>query len=229
MILHNSQNSKTFSKAIFFGGALIATLLVGGCDKKEAATDANANTETTEVVTTSTTADTATTEVVSESSVATDTAPLADKDTTLAQLSSDTLNNMVFIPLIDSGELTDEQKTCLEARDKNLGMAESQAYFESKLTKEELDELNTFYSSDIGKKLLAYGNEQLKTLNGQEVSNPLPAPSEDEMAQMQAFMQSPTGQKYLALNNAEGEDSMYSALNPIIEAELQRCNIDLNQ
>ncbi|WP_230661640.1 DUF2059 domain-containing protein [Psychrobacter sp. I-STPA10] len=226
--------AKPTTKVAFTTVALVTVLLIGGCDKKESTTDTTTDTATvTETTEAATTAPTTTDTTVNENNdnVATPepAAPATGVDTTLAQLSSDTLNNMVFEPLINSGQLTAEQKACLEARDKNIGLAESQAYFESKLTKEELDKLNAFYSSDVGKKLIIYGNEQLQTLNGQQVTNPLPAPSEQEMAEMQQFMQSPVGQKYMALNNAEGAGSMYEALNPTIQAELSRCNINMNQ
>ena len=223
MTLYNPHSSKSFSKVALVSTALAAALFISGCNKNE----------TTESTETKTAVDAATTSTASETATPTQTTATNDaavqpttEYSTLAQLSSDTLNNMVFEPLINSGQLTDEQKSCLEARDKNIGIAEADAYFKSKLTKEELDELNTFYSSDIGKKLIVYGNEQLQVMNGLEVTNPMPAPSEAEMAEMQQFMQSPVGQKYMALNNAEGEGSMYESLNPVIEAELSRCNIE---
>ena len=223
MTLYHSDSSNSFSKVALAGTALAAALLISGCNK-------NDNTETNAAVSeTETAVEAPASEEKAEAVTAAPTEAVSTATaqySTLAQLSSDTLNNMVFEPLINSGQLTDEQKSCLEDRDKNIGIAEADAYFKSKLSKEELDELNAFYSSDIGKKLIVYGNEQLQIMSGQEVANPMPAPSEAEMAEMQQFMQSEVGQKYMQLNNAEGEGSMYEKLNPIIEAELARCEIE---
>ena len=227
MTLYHSDSSNSFSKVALAGTALAAALLISGCNKHDN-TETNAAVSETETAVEAPAAEEkveAVTAAPTEAegvNVSTTTAQYS----TLAQLSSDTLNNMVFEPLINSGQLSDEQKSCLEARDKNIGIAEADAYFKSKLSKEELDELNAFYSSDIGKKLIIYGNEQLQIMSGQEVANPMPAPSEAEMAEMQQFMQSEVGQKYMQLNNAEGEGSMYEKLNPVIEAELARCEIE---
>lgn len=221
-------SSSPIFKASLLSGTIITALFIGGCNKNDTATD-TADADTTNsaavdsVATDADAADDTTTPVASSPSVVT---PAEPQYSTLAQLSSDSFNNMVFVPLINSGSLTAEQKSCLQARDKNIGLAESQTFFESKFTKAELNELNEFYESPVGKKLIAYGNEQLRTMNGLEVKTPMADPSEQEIAEMQKFMQSPVGQKYMALNNAEGEGSMYEALGPTIKAELSRCNIE---
>ena len=223
--------------------ALASALFIGGCDKKDTTADTTGTPA--ETVAPTTTAD-ATTQTTADTSVAvTDSdsdatniapatvQPTATADTqqysTLAHISADTLDSMVFEQLLNSDNLTAEQKTCLKARDKNIGLAESQTYFAGKLTPKEMNDLNTFYDSKVGKKLIVYGDEQLRTMNGMPVKNPMPAPTEQEIAEMKAFMESPVGQKYMAINNAEGKGSMYEALKPTINAELSRCHIDLIQ
>ena len=218
-----SLTSKLFRVSLV-SGALMTALLTGGCNKNTA-TDDQATTTDSAVVDTD-----ATVSTTSDSADSATTAPAAQpaeqQYSTLAHLSSDTFNNMLFVPLINSGSLTPEQKSCLEARDPNIGLAESQAFFESKFTEAELNELNEFYESPVGMKLIEYGNEQLRVMNGLEVESPMGEPTAEESAEMQRFMQSPVGQKYMAMNNAEGEGSMLEALRPTITGELSRCNIE---
>ena len=48
------------------------------------------------------------------------------------------------------------------------------------------------------------------------------------MTEIQTFMESPLGAKYMKINNAEGEGSAMEVLNVPIEAEFERCNVDLD-
>lgn len=185
---------------------MAAVLSIVGCNKTDKAAD-SANIKTT-TATSPTTED-----------------PEVFLMTTLALA---TVNDMFFDPLIQSEELSAEQKTCLNARDKNLGATEIQAYYNSNFTPAELQELNEFYASDTGEKMLAYGNEQMRMMNGEEISNPMSAPSEDEMIKLQEFMQSPLGVKNMQLNNAEGAGSVMETLTPTINAEFKRCHINLD-
>ena len=149
-------------------------------------------------------------------------------DLVMTKITLDTVDKILFVPLINSGDLSAEQVTCLEARDKNLGKAEVDEFYNSKFSVVELQELDTFYTSEIGEKLLAFGSQQLQMMNGEQIANPIPEPSEAEMTEIQAFMQSPVGAKYMQINNAEGAGSAMEILNTPIEAELKRCNIDMD-
>lgn len=196
----------TLYKAFLISCSMAAVLSIVGCNKTDKAAD-SANIKTT-TATSPTTED-----------------PEVFLMTTLALA---TVNDMFFDPLIQSEELSAEQKTCLNARDKNLGATEIQAYYNSNFTPAELQELNEFYASDTGEKMLAYGNEQMRMMNGEEISNPMSAPSEDEMIKLQEFMQSPLGVKNMQLNNAEGAGSVMETLTPTINAEFKRCHINLD-
>ncbi|WP_131668923.1 DUF2059 domain-containing protein [Psychrobacter pygoscelis] len=217
-----SLTSKLFRVSLV-SGVLMTALLTGGCNKNTATDDQATTTDSTGVDTDATVGTTSDSDSATTTPVA---QPAEPQYSTLAHLSSDTFNNMLFVPLINSGSLTPEQKSCLEARDPNIGLAESQAFFESKFTEAELNELNEFYESPVGMKLIEYGNEQLRVMNGLEVEKPMGEPTAEESAEMQKFMQSPVGQKYMAMNNAEGEGSMLEALRPTITGELSRCNIE---
>ena len=149
-------------------------------------------------------------------------------DLVMTKITLDTVDKILFVPLINSGDLSAEQVTCLEARDKNLGKAEVDEFYKSQFSVVELQELDTFYTSEIGEKLLAFGSQQLQMMNGEQIANPIPEPSEAEMTEIQAFMQSPVGAKYMQINNAEGAGSAMEILNTPIEAELKRCNIDMD-
>ncbi len=149
-------------------------------------------------------------------------------DLVMTKITLDTVDKILFVPLINSGDLSAKQVTCLEARDKNLGKAEVDEFYKSQFSVVELQELDTFYTSEIGEKLLAFGSQQLQMMNGEQIANPIPEPSEAEMTEIQAFMQSPVGAKYMQINNAEGAGSAMEILNTPIEAELKRCNIDMD-
>ena len=196
----------TICKATLIGCSMAAILFSAGCNKTEVAADTPSIEPTT-----------ATSTEIEE--------PEFFLMTTLALAA---VNDMFFDPLIQSEELSAEQKTCLNARDKNLGKAEIQAYYKSNFTEAELQELNEFYASDAGEKMLAYGNEQMRMMNGEKITNPMSAPSEEEMITFQEFLQSPLGVKNMQLNNAEGAGSVMETLAPTINAEFERCHINLD-
>ncbi len=206
-------STKNLVTQVSLGFSLAAALLVAGCN------------------------DTATTEATDSNEVAVVDAKDSDANVNTALTSSDelvmttitldTVDQMLFVPLLTNGELTQEQVSCLEARDKDLGKAEVDAFYKSKFTDAELESLNEFYASEVGQKLLAFGSEQLLIMNGEEVANPMADPTPEEMAEIQTFMQSPLGAKYMEINNAEGEGSAMEVINEPLNAEFKRCNIDI--
>jgi hypothetical protein len=145
----------------------------------------------------------------------------------MTTITLDTVDQMLFVPLLTNGELSQEQVSCLEARDKDLGKSEVDAFYKSKFSDAELASLNEFYASDVGQKLLDFGNEQLLIMNGQQVAEPMPDPTPEEMAEIQTFMESPLGVKYMEVNNTEGAGSAMEVINAPINAEFKRCNIDI--
>lgn len=226
------------NKTTLITATLMATVMVSGCNKEEAAADAKAapdkavTTETTQTTTTETTnpvssdSSTDTTDTAdTTAAVAQTTALDSNEDLTVARLTSETIDNQLFIPLIESGQITKEQANCLKGRDKNFAVAEAQAFYKSKFSADELKKLNDFYNSPTGKNLIGYGNEQLRAMNGLEIKNPMPAPSEKELNAMKSFMESDLGKKYQQVNNSEGAGSLVEALQPIVDGELKRCNI----
>lgn len=232
------------NKTALITATLMATVMVSGCNKEKAEGDTNAapdkavTTDTTQTTQTTTTETTETTDTVnSDTSInPIDTAnttpavaqtPVLDsnEDLTVARLTSETIDNQLFIPLIESGQITKEQANCLKARDKNFAVAEAQAFYKTKFSADELKKLNEFYKSPTGKNLIGYGNEQLRAMNGLEIKNPMPAPSEKELNAMKSFMESDLGKKYQQVNNSEGPGSLVEALQPIVDGELKRCNI----
>lgn len=212
----------TAAKASFLSCTLAAILFTIGCEKTppatdEAASDANDISDIAVVETTAT----------ATPSTATSSQDSSD-DLVMTTITLDAVNNMLFAPLIKSGGLSAEQVTCLESRDKNLGKTEIDKFYKSQFTDAELKELDKFYISDVGQKLVAFGNEQLLVMNGEEVANPMPPPTEEEIKEIQTFMESPLGEKYTQINNAQGEGSAMEALDAPINAELERCNIDMD-
>lgn len=203
--------SSTMFKSSMLSCTLAALLLTTGCDKTPETSD-----DTTSEASASTAAETSP-----------DTATTQDK-LLMTEMTLDTVNNFVFAPLISSGSLNAEQVSCLESRDKDLGKEEINNFYNTEFTDAELQELEEFYSSDLGKKLIAFGNEQVRIMSGEEVETPMEQPTKEEMAEMQTFMQSPVGAKYMQLNNAQGEGSAMQALSAPIQAEFDRCNVDVD-
>ncbi|MGP4119535.1 DUF2059 domain-containing protein [Psychrobacter aquimaris] len=203
--------SNTVVKSSLLSSTLAALLFMTGCDK------------TPEMVedTTSDASDTAVTQAAPSD---TD----AQNDLVMTTITLDTVNSLLFAPVINSGALSAEQVSCLESRDKNLGKAEVDSFYKSQFTDAELKALDDFYTSDVGKKLIAFGNEQLRVMNGEEVATPMAETTPEEMTEIQTFMESPLGVKYMKINNAEGEGSAMEVLNSPIEAEFKRCNVDLD-
>ena len=204
----------TLSK-ITLGCSLAVAVFITGCNDN---TSTNASTEA---------ADSSEVAVVDTNDANVNTVSAAQDELVMTTITLDTVDQMLFAPLLTNGELTQEQVTCLEARDQDLGKAEVDAFYKSKFTDDELASLNEFYASEVGQKLLAFGNEQLLIMNGQQVATPMPDPTEEEMAQIQTFMQSPLGAKYTEVNNAEGEGSAMEVINQPLNAEFKRCNIDI--
>lgn len=208
-------NKQILSK-VSLGCALAAAVFMTGCND-------TATTETVEGV--DTVNDTA---VVASEDVDTNSSASADSDElVMTTITLDTVDQMLFVPLLTNGELSQEQVSCLEARDKDLGKSEVDAFYESKFSDAELASLNEFYASDVGQKLLDFGNEQLLIMNGQQVAEPMPDPTPEEMAEIQTFMESPLGVKYMEVNNTEGAGSAMEVINAPINAEFKRCNIDI--
>jgi len=206
--------SHTAFRASLLSSTLAALLLITGCDNTPETVD-NVDTTTSEAT------DTAATQVVPSDAVSQD-------DLVMTTITLDTVNSLLFAPIINSGALSEEQVSCLESRDKDLGKAEVDSFYRGQFTDAELKELDSFYTSDVGKKLLAFGNEQLRVMNGEEVATPMADPTPEEMTEIQTFMESPLGVKYMEINNAEGEGSAMEVLNGPIEAEFKRCNVDLD-
>lgn len=204
----------TIAKTSLLSCTLAALLLTAGCDNTSKSAD-DATTDTSDVTAT----DTKATPAASAAS---------QDDLVMTTITLDTVNSLLFTPIISSGALNTEQVSCLEARDKDLGKAEMDAFYKSQFTAAELNELNEFYSSDVGKKLIAFGNEQLRAMNGEEIATPMADPTPEEMTKIQTFMESPLGVKYMKINNAEGEGSAMEVLNVPINAEFERCNVDLD-
>lgn len=204
--------------SISLGCTLAAAVFLSGCND-------TATTESVEGV--DTVNDTAVaTNAATNYEIATS-APADSDELVMTTITLDTIDQMLFVPLLTNGELSQEQMSCLEARDEDLGKSEVDAFYKSKFSDAELASLNEFYASDVGQKLLDFGNEQLLIMNGQQVATPMPDPTPEEMEQIQTFMESPLGVKYMEVNNAEGAGSAMEVINAPLNAEFERCNIDI--
>ena len=204
--------ANTALKTSLLSSTLAALLFMTGCDKTpETADDTTSGASTAEVDTTKQAP-----------------APATQDDLVMTTITLDTVDSLLFAPVINSGALSAEQVSCLESRDKDLGKAEVDRFYKSQFTDAELQELDDFYTSEVGKKLITFGNEQLRVMNGEEIATPLADPTPEEMTEIQTFMESPLGVKYMKINNAEGEGSAMEVLNGPIEAEFERCNVDLD-
>ncbi len=205
--------SHYLSKPLWMGCILTAVLATAGCNK--AATDA-------ETANVDTTAETTTVAAPVAAEPTTNEAPFV-----MTTLGLDAINTMVFTPLVSGDRLSAEEKSCLESRDAKLGQTQLQAFYKDKFSDTELQELDKFYGSSVGKKLLIAGKEEMALRNGEEVANPIAAPTPDEIAKIQTFMQTPVGVKYSQINTAVGEGSALATLEQPVDAEFKRCNIDL--
>ena len=204
--------ANTALKTSLLSSTLAALLFMTGCDKTpETADDTTSGARTAEVDTTKQAP-----------------APATQDDLVMTTITLDTVDSLLFAPVINSGALSAEQVSCLESRDKDLGKAEVDRFYKSQFTDAELQELDDFYTSEVGKKLITFGNEQLRVMNGEEIATPLADPTPEEMTEIQTFMESPLGVKYMKINNAEGEGSAMEVLNGPIEAEFARCKVDLD-
>ena len=208
--------ANTALKTSMLSSTLAVLLFMTGCDKTPETVD-----DTTIETSESETSDA----VVSNAAPSeTDT----QDDLIMTTITLDTVNNLLSAPIINSGALSAEQVSCLESRDKDLGKAEVDRFYKNQFTEAELQELDNFYTSDVGEKLLAVGNEQLRVMNGEEVATPMADPTPEEMTEIQTFMESPVGVKYMKINNAEGEGSAMEVLNGPLQAEFERCNVNLD-
>ena len=204
--------ANTIAKSSMLSCTLAALLLTTGCDKTPETVDETTS-EASEM----------------SASTAAETSPATTQDNLLmTEMTLDTVNNFVFTPLISSGSLNAEQVSCLESRDKDLGREEINNFYNTEFTDAELQELEAFYNSDLGEKLIAFGNEQIRIMSGEEVETPMEQPTKEEMAEIQTFMQSPVGAKYMQLNKAQGEGSVMQAMSAPIQAEFDRCNITVD-
>lgn len=204
--------ANTALKTSLLSSTLAALLFMTGCDKTpETADDTTNGASTAEVDATKDAP-----------------APATQDDLVMTTITLDTVDSLLFAPVINSGALSAEQVSCLESRDKDLGKAEVDRFYKSQFTDAELQELDDFYTSEVGKKLITFGNEQLRVMNGEEIATPMTDPTPEEMTEIQTFMESPLGVKYMKINNAEGEGSAMEVLNVPIEAEFARCKVDLD-
>ncbi len=210
-------NKRTTLQASWIGVSMAVVMSISGCNNADTTANEAVTDEKTEVAVVENT----------EKSEATPTPVVTEDVLVMTTLGLDSINSMIFTPLVAGDTLNPEQKTCLEARDKNLGQTELQAFYKDKFTEAELKELEVFYSSNVGQKMLEYGKQELILMNGGEVANPVGDPTAEEITEIQAFMQTPTGMKYGQINNAVGEGSAIAALDAPMNAEFNRCNIDL--
>lgn len=204
------SSKRSLSKISLISSSIATVLLMAGCDKT--------TTEPTEPV------------AIETTTVDADMASSVSKDTSsavMAKISADSFNKMFFSTLINSGELSAEQTSCLESHEENLGEAEIQAFYKNQFSEAELQELSDFYTSETGKKMIAYSNEQLLEMSGQEVTNPVPKPSIEELAEFQKFMVSPLGVKNLTISESMGEGSLIEGLTPVLDAEFERCKLGI--
>lgn len=198
------------SKASLLSGSLAIALLTTACNQKPTATDDTVADSKADIA------------VVDKSALAANEKPLI-----MTTLGLDSINNMILNPLIAGDTLNAEQKTCLQSRDKDLGQAQLQAYYKDKFSEAELKQLTDFYETSVGQKMLEYGRQEVVLMNGGEVATPMPAPTAEEISEIQTFMLSPTGTKYTQINNQIGEGSAIAALDEPFNAEFKRCTIDL--
>lgn len=210
-------NKQSKLQASWIGLSMATVMIISGCNNADTTTDEAVVDEQTEVAVVET----------PETAVATP-AVVADEEVfVMTTLGLDSINNLIFTPLIAGDTLNEEQKTCLAARDSTLGQAELQAFYKEKFTEAELDELAAFYDSEVGEKLLEYGRQEIVLMNGGEVATPIADPTAAEVTEIQTFMQTPTGMKYTQINNEVGDGSAIAALDAPMNAEFSRCNIDL--
>lgn len=202
--------ANTALKTSLLSSTIAALLFMTGCDKTpETADDMTSGANVAEV------------DTIKD-------APATQDDLVMTTITLDTVDSLLFAPVINSGALSAEQVSCLESRDKDLGKAEVDRFYKSQFTDVELQDLDDFYTSEVGKKLITFGNEQLRVMNGEEIATPMADPTPEEMTEIQTFMESPLGVKYMKINNTEGEGSAMEVLNGPIEAEFKRCNVDLD-
>lgn len=210
-------NKQSLSKMSFISGSIATVLFMTGCDKIDAAAADK------DVV------DTVVVKTPAEPVTATNTEAATNNSSgkIITDMTASNINTAFFGTLLRSDNLSEKQKNCLESRDKDLGKSEIHAFYNANFTAAELKNLEDFYSSATGKTITAYANEQLTVMSGGEVANPMAPPSQDEMVEFQTFMQSPLGMKHRQINEDTGEGSMVAELNPIIDAEFKRCNVDI--
>ena len=211
---------KLFSCTTILSLALSSTLVLSGCNKADTDTDtsANVNAETAAVTTETTTIDTntnANAPVASSSS----------SDTTFAEITASSITAAYIIPVTVEAGLTTEQKTCLQGYDKNLGVKQTQDYYKNNFTDAELSELNEFYSSDSSKQMLKYSDEQMRMMAGEAIANPTPAPTPEQMQEMEKDMKElSVFKKTDQLKKSEGD--LLEAIRPLINEEFKRCDIE---
>ena len=202
---------KFFNSVSLLSIALCSTLVLSACDKNETDTATEATTDTAVV------ADTATTETRAESS-------------NMAKQMAKQSIQAFMMPAIATGNLSAVQNACLQNRDENLGVAETQAFLNDTYTAEEFEAMNEAYSSDIMKKINQFSEEQMAIMSGKTVANPMTPPTEAEMKEFQAMFENDPRLKRLQEMNQNTDPSQNEfiiALKPVINGEFKRCDVDM--
>lgn len=202
---------KFFNSVSLLSIALCSTLVLSACNKNETDTATEAPTDTAVV------ADTATTET------------RADSSNIAKQMAKQSIQAFM-LPALASGNLSAAQNACLQDRDENLGVAETQGFINDMYTDEEIEAINDAYSSDIMKKINQFSEEQMAIMSGKTVANPMTPPTEAEMKEFQAMFENDPRLKKLQEMNQNTDPSQNKfviALKPVINGEFKRCDIDL--
>lgn len=215
---------KLFTRASALSLALCSTLLLSACNKAETdtAVDSDVKADTAVVVETPAADSTASVEAPVAATASSDT---ASSDNAFVNLTASSMAAALILPATMESTTTPEQKTCLTGYDKNLGVKETQAFYEKNFTAAEMAELNDFYSSGTMKQMSQYTDEQMRIMAGETVASPIAAPTPEQMQAMETSMKELSVFKNMdKLKATEGD--LLESIKPVINAEFKRCDMD---
>lgn len=223
----------TLNKITLATSVLLSAFALTACDKKEAAPAKTAASTTTTTTVTSTTtatvvpavASTPDTTVVASSSTTTTTAATNGVSPTVQLWIDSTKIGTLMMLKQQHPKMTAEQKTCLQSRDADATyLPKAQEEMTRVLSAEDLKNLDTFYTSEVGKKVVAMTHQQFNQMMGEPTGAPI-ALTPEEQKQVVTFMQNPSSKKIQADTAKMTDKEAETMIKTLADKERARCKI----
>lgn len=209
-----------FRKIIFGALVLSSMLTLSACGKSPKITEP---TQTNQTATSSTPTSQITTSAVATASDNTTSKALV-KHLMKAMSSALVVANQITEGSTGKPKFTQKHITCFTTKYNEQLEAKTQEYLQSKLTTDELRQLNDYYASDLGKKQIAMFEQAMADVTGDEsVDVSADMPSETDLEAIQEFAQSPLGQKFQKI--LKDKQAFRPFIEPVVLKKEKACNM----